>query len=1035
MTPSICGLWRFLLISNGLLRIEWAEDGRFNDAPTAVVNSRLEASAPLTCKKDAKGFVINNDTFSIKLARDCSPFNNPSGLVVHWQRGGMHGVWRPGAIASNLGGYIRALDFCGTGIRHQRLKDGLLSRAGWFLFDDSLTPLLDASGNLTPCPAGRRVDWYLFVYGKDYASGLSDLMHLFGRPPLPPRKMFGFWWSRWHAYTEDEFKSLVHRFKEEGLSLSVLVLDMDWHKDGWCNWDWDADFFPDPEKFISWCHREGLLLTLNVHPQELLRTDSHFETFCRRAGLRVAPEQDRIWINLADPRQKKAAEDLLIAPFHRMGVDVWWIDGDAAQLGAELSYQFWTNHVYFQAAVKSRGRRRPVIFSRCGGWGNQRYPIGFSGDTVSEWHVLRYQIPFTVSGGNIGFHYWSNDTGGFMGEHLPDDLYVRWFQFSALSPILRMHCSHGDREPWAYNTLALKTARRFYNLRQQLLPYLYSVAHECTDKNLPMCRPLYLSAPEDTCSYEHPEEYLLGRSLLCAPIFEQQVKGGGVRTVYFPEGLWWDFFTDDVFCGPAARRIASPLTRMPLYVRGGSLIPMLEDDAGALEIHAFAGSDGTAEFYDDDGETTDYERGGFARLDAQISFAGDSATFTANPWSGKFAKRASDRRHVLCVHTPVGLVRRELSELSRGKMVVKKVALGAGSEKALKRHLILSDLRRRLCVARALEELCGSDERILGQYSFLMSEEAADKKVLLSFFAKRLGELLKNSRPHATETHEMLLQELLGVHAEVRLADSGEPDFLLATARLWSAPTADKGWRADLRWSLPEDWRCGATSGIKRGDVIAGESIFSQVKIHTPASFNILGGAEFGAEVELEKGKRRLTFHPCATLDLAGIREAWVIGPFDGEGVGWERVREPEKGFDATAEYQGKHGPVRWRHVRIPIDGRDIWSNFPLFDMRKILDTRGGSEIAYLWFRVHAARKGRYNIIVKNDGRVSFWVNKKPQAQFESFIRSRQIDLEKGMNEILFKVQRTWGDWDFGVAIVSFANSGPPENLQAPSLK
>jgi len=1035
MAPSIYGLWRFQLISDGLLRIEWAEDGRFADAPTAIVNSRPESSALLTCRKDAKGFVINDDTFSIKLARDCSPFDNPSGLVVRWRRGGMYGVWRPDSVASNLGGYVRSLDFCGIGNRHQRLKDGLLSRAGWFLFDDSRTPLLDASGNLMPRPAGRRVDWYLFVYGKNYASGLSDLTHLFSYSPLPLRKMLGFWWSRWHAYTGEEFRALVRRFKDEGLPLSILVLDMDWHKEGWCNWDWDTAFFPNPEKFIRWCHKEGLLLTLNVHPQELLRTDSHFETFCRRAGLRAAPEQDRICVNLADPRQRRAAEELLIAPFHRMGVDFWWIDGDAAHLGPELFHQFWTNHVYFHAAAESQGRRRPVIFSRCGGWGSQRYPIGFSGDTVSEWHVLRYQIPFTVSGGNIGFHYWSNDTGGFMGEHLPDDLYIRWFQFSALSPILRMHCSHGDREPWAYSTLALETARRFYNLRRRLLPYLYSVARECTDKNLPMCRPLYLGAPEDPCSYEHPEEYLLGSSLLSAPIFEARVKGGGVRTVYFPEGIWWDFFTGDVFCGPAARRVASPLTRMPLYVRGGSLIPMLGDrNAGALEIHAFAGSDGTAEFYDDDGETTDYERGSFARLEAQISFAGDTATLRAKPWSGTFAKRASDRNHILCLHTPDGVIRRELSELSRGRMVIKKVSMGVGSEKALKRRLTLSDLRRRLCVAHALEELCGSDEHISGQYASLMNEKVADEKVFRAFFTKRLGELLKDSQACPTETREMLLQELLGVHAEVRLADSGEPDVLLVTERLWSAPTAEKGWKADLRWRLLEDWRCDAASGIKRGDVISDESLFTQVRIHVPASYNVLGSVEFRAEVNLTKGERRLSFHPCASLDLAGIREAWVIGPFDGDEGGWEHIYEPEKGFDASAEYQGKYGFVRWRHVRIPVDGREIWSNFPLFDMRKILDTRGGSEIAYLWFRVLAARKGRYNIIIKNDERVQFWVNKKPQAHVESFIRSRQIDLENGMNEILLKVHRTWGDWDLGVAIVSFANSGPPEGLQAPSL-
>ncbi len=1029
----IIGKWRFQVLCEGILRIEWAEDGQFNDKPTAISEKRPLPTTGLNIGKKGDKIIIFGGVFTIRLKMDAMPCGEHKGLIVEWERGGMAGVWHIGARSSNLGGWNRGLDCSGMGGRHPRLKDGLLSRAGWHLYDDSRTPLLDDGGNLRARPEGRRSDWYLFVYGNDFKAGLKDLGILMGQPPLPLSKMFGLWWSRWHPYSDAELRALVERFEAEGMPLSALVIDMDWHKpNAWCHWDWNTDLFPKPEKFIKWCHNRGILVTLNVHPQELLRSDSHFEPFCQQGGVKIKPSQAQISVNMADPRQKKAAVDLLIKPIHDMGVDFLWIDGDAAHTGPELFHQYWTNRVFFEAAAKARGGKRPVIFSRCGGWGSQRYPIGFSGDTLSDWGVLRHQIAFTASGGNIGFHYWSNDTGGFVGEHIPEDLYIRWFQFSAFSPILRMHCSHGEREPWAYGGQALLIARKFFKLRQRLFPYIYDAARECSEKNLPLCRPLYIEEANNPNSYHYPDEYYFGRDILCAPITEAQALCGGVRTVYFPQGIWHDIFTGEIFKGDAARRVAAPLSQMPIYARGGALIPMYSEiKPDTLEIHAYTGANGASEIYSDDGESAEYLSGNYAKLACSIKTGAKKISFKATPWSGQHAEKISKMGHVLQIHTPAKKQSFDLNIIQEGKEAIVHIP----NKVNLSKQLLLDDLIRRARVCRVLEEMLGSPEHLLLSYQVMYCLPQSNPNSIKSFFKDRLEYFFEYNLIPANPSLEMLLQELIGVCIETRIGDAAAPDVLSLCTNIWASPSMDKGWEANIRWRVPPEWGSKNIAPLEGIILKAGEVAKSEIIIHSPKEINWLGKLEVGAEVALRKGKSEMTFYPQADMDLSGIREAWIIGPFDADKDCSAEPLIPSGGFDSSVEYKGKYGAVRWRHARIPIDGRDVWCNIPLFDMHKLLETRGGSESAYLYFRVEAARINRFNLVTRNDEPCRILINGKSGLVIESFWRTQQINLDKGTNEILIRTQRKWGDWDFGAAITSFANNGPAEGLCAPRLK
>lgn len=184
----------------------------------------------------------------------------------------------------------------------------------------------------------------------------------------------------------------------------------------------------------------------------------------------------------------------------------------------------------------------------------------------------------------------------------------------------------------------------------------------------------------------------------------------------------------------------------------------------------------------------------------------------------------------------------------------------------------------------------------------------------------------------------------------------------------------------------------------------------------------------------LYTGKRSFVFFPEASLDLSSIREAWFIGPFDSSEDGMEKQLKPQMDFNPKGSYQGEYGPVSWRHFRIPLDGRDVWANFPTFDIRKILETGEKQEMALIYLRVYSERKNRFNFVCRIDEPAHLIINGKTQIPVQVFQNINQINLEKGENELLFKVQRSLGEWDVRFGIVSFANNGPAECLMMPSL-
>ncbi|MCI0711829.1 MAG: DUF5110 domain-containing protein, partial [Chloroflexi bacterium] len=320
------------------------------------------------------------------------------------------------------------------------------------------------------------------------------------------------------------------------------------------------------------------------------------------------------------PEFVRAYFEELHHPNEELGVDFWWIDwqqGLSCDLPG-LDPLWLINHLHFYDLGRD-GVRRPFIFSRWGNEGHQRYPIGFSGDTYRTWDSLRFQTYMTPTAANVAYGWWSHDIGGHTGGFEDSELFTRWVQFGALSPINRIHVTKGDfydNRPWMFEDAeVLRVVREALQFRHALIPYLYTMAHRAHTESLPPILPMYYDYPEHEEAYHCPHQYLFGTELIAAPLIDRADPETQFsrQVVWLPEGDWYHFFTGEHFAGSGWHAVYGRLQDIPLFARAGAIVPLGPtvgwggvDNPDTLDIHIFAGADNTFTLYEDDGETTAY---------------------------------------------------------------------------------------------------------------------------------------------------------------------------------------------------------------------------------------------------------------------------------------------------------------------------------------------------------------------------------------------------------------------------------------------
>jgi alpha-glucosidase (family GH31 glycosyl hydrolase) len=364
-----------------------------------------------------------------------------------------------------------------------------------------------------------------------------------------------------------------------------------------------------------------------------------------------------IRFNLAKPEHAQAFMDILHNPLVDQGVAFWWVDGGrgAAEMDG-LNAQLWTNRIFYDY-TQEHTKKRGFIFSRYGGSGNHRYPSYFTGDTYAQWEVLAYQVPFTAQGGNVLMPYVTHDIGGFIGAE-SFDLYTRWVQFGVFSPFLRLHSAHENPEegnlrmPWTYGDKGIDMAKKFFRLRYNLIPYIYTYSRFATEQALPIVRPMYLEYPSAPKSYSTPYQYMFGRELLVAPVIDSS----GMKEIFLPPGEWFDYFTGQKYSGDKTIKEKYPLDRMPVFVKGGSVIPMQTNmqysdqrPLDTLVVDVYGSQAGSFNLYEDDGVSLDYKSGKYAWTPIVFSKSGRNE-LTVGPTKGEFNGQPQARAYEIRLH-------------------------------------------------------------------------------------------------------------------------------------------------------------------------------------------------------------------------------------------------------------------------------------------------------------------------------------------------------------------------------------------------
>ncbi len=615
----ISGKVRFTVLTARLLRLEYSETGQFEDRGSFAFPNRH--AAPPAFKTLENEGALTIDTGGLLLTYSPGPGEfTAANLSITFRLNGQDVTWKPGLVnRRNLRGTRRTLDEC---VGDVALEEGLNSRDGWSLYDDSRKVLFNtADGWVEPRRPHFQQDWYFFAYGHDYKTALSEYTRFGGSIPLIPRFVLGAWWSRFWEYSDKDLMELVGEFDRHDLPLDVLVLDMDWHtKDSWTGYTWNKELFSDPKGFLEWVHNHGLRTTLNLHPAEGVQPfEDAYEGFARALGIDPA-ERQPIPFRITDKKFVRHYFEELHHPMEDGGVDFWWMDwqqGETSEMKG-LDPLPWLNHLHFLDSAR-RGQRA-MLYSRWGGLGNHRYHIGFSGDTHSAWEALQFQPYFTATASNVCYGWWSHDIGGHLGACEPE-LFARWVQYGAVSPVLRLHSTKdplAERRPWAFSKEVFRACRAAFQLRYQLVPYLYTAGREAVDTSLAPSRPLYYEHPEEEAAYVARYQYYLGDQLIAAPIVHpaDPITGYAANDVWVPPGRWIEYTTKEIFEGPKWVRMVGDLDRLPLLAKAGAIIPLADladrtDNLAKdkLYLRVFVGADGFFRLYEDDGISEAYRQG------------------------------------------------------------------------------------------------------------------------------------------------------------------------------------------------------------------------------------------------------------------------------------------------------------------------------------------------------------------------------------------------------------------------------------------
>lgn len=460
---------------------------------------------------------------------------------------------------------------------------------------------------------------YFVIDGPDPKGVLDKYTNLTGKPALPPAWTFGLWLSTSFTtqYDEATVNSFVDGMLERDIPLEVFHFDCFWMKGlNWTDFQWDEEVFPDPEGMLKRLKEKGLKICVWINPYIAQRSRLFEEG--REKGYLVKKANGDVWqwnlwqpgMALVDFTNPDACEwyagylrelaDMGVDSFktdfgERIPTDVVYFDGSDPHKMHNYYTQLY-NKVVFDVLVEKFGKNQAAVFARSATVGGQQFPVHWGGDCYADYESMAESLRGGLSLGLGGFGFWSHDIGGFENT-APAHVFKRWLAFGLLSSHSRLHGSSSYRVPWSYDEEAVDVTRFFTKLKSRLMPYLFHTAVQASEQGVPSMRAMFLEFPEDPAVEMLDRQYMLGDSLLVAPVFSEN---GDVK-YYLPKGRWTHLLTGETVDGGTWRKETYDFLGLPLFVRSNSFLALGANDtrpeydyADGVELGLYALEDGSA---------------------------------------------------------------------------------------------------------------------------------------------------------------------------------------------------------------------------------------------------------------------------------------------------------------------------------------------------------------------------------------------------------------------------------------------------------
>ena len=642
--------YRFTVLTESLLRLEYSENGVFEDRATENVFNRYLDIPKFDVMEDSKMLTIVTDYFKLYYVKNSNFKGNrvspTSNLKVEFLENvdsnkpnrfwyyGMPEVRNYGAPGFQLGSR-----------KKQKLVKGLYSLDGFVTIDDSKSMVIGEDGVFLERD-NSCIDIYLFVYLNDYSKCLKDFYQISGFTPLIPRYALGNWWSKNCKYDDESLRDLVVKFKENRVPVSSIILNHDWHvfsnkKDYNSVFTFNSSLFNNPGATIKFLHDNNVKIGLTINP---FGGFSNIDSVYEQTVKYLPPDKNGIVpFNVYDPKYIDVYLKFYIHQLDSLGVDFYSIDYSNSDKLKELSilkhYQYYDMLRY--------SKRRPLLYGYNSCLAPHRYSILYSGKSIVSWDSLKDILTYNVNSSNNGVTWWSHDIGGFHKGTEDSELFIRYVQLGTFSPILKLSSEDGKyykREPWRWGVKTYDITKDYLQLRHRLIPYIYSEAYRLSRYGIPLMYPLYYTKSE---MYDDPlyrNEYFFGSQFFVSPILNSKdyVMDRVIHKFYIPDGVWYDFITGKRF--PGNRRYVSFFRDQdyPVFVKMGAIIPMaLGADIFStrsprkMEIQIFPGKSNNYVMYEDDGETNLYLKNNYVLTSIDYNYMPNNYTVIIRALEGK----------------------------------------------------------------------------------------------------------------------------------------------------------------------------------------------------------------------------------------------------------------------------------------------------------------------------------------------------------------------------------------------------------------